>query len=145
MQAICNEHDMRPKQVCLCIAGYASAWAICIVFFYLVLNRPIVQGTPRWLMGHLHVQVGGRTGVEGPGLSRWQRGLWGLGTVLMQYAWSRLDQVAAAQHWGDFDSSPGVQRAWKVLRSCETALNLASLLNFLVFLQQGKYRYVFAL
>ncbi|DBA79327.1 hypothetical protein WJX79_000617 [Trebouxia sp. C0005] len=85
-------------------------------------------------------EVGGRTGVEGPGLSTWQRGLWGLGTVLMQYAWSRLDQVAAAQHWGDFDSSPGVQRAWKVLRSCETALNLASLLNFLVFLQQGKYR-----
>jgi len=32
-----------------------------------------------------------------------------------------------------------------VLRSCETALSLASLLNFLVFLQQGKYRYVFAL
>jgi len=63
----------------------------------------------------------------------------------MQYAWSRLDQIAAAQHWGDFDSSPGVQRAWTVLRSCETALNLASLLNFLVFLQQGKYRYVFAL
>ncbi|DBB13024.1 TPA: hypothetical protein ACH3X3_005760 [Trebouxia sp. C0006] len=85
-------------------------------------------------------EVGGRTGVEGPGLSRWQRGLWGLGTVLMQYAWSRLDQVAAAQHWGDFDSSPGVQRAWRVLRSCETALSLASLLNFLVFLQQGKYR-----
>ncbi len=96
-------------------------------------------------MGHWHLQVGGRTGVEGPGLSRWQRGLWGLGTVFMQYAWSRLDQVAAAQHWGDFDSSPGVQRAWKVLRSCETALSLASLLNFLVFLQQGKYRYVFAL
>lgn len=86
--------------------------------------------------------MGGRTGVEGPGLSKWQRGLWGLGTVFVQYAWSRLDQVAAAQHWGDFDSSPRVQRMWRAMRSCETALNLASLLNALVFLQQGKYRYV---
>lgn len=86
------------------------------------------------------VQVGGRTGVEGPGLSKWQRGLWGLGTVFMQYAWTRLDQIAASQHWGDVDSTPAVQQAWTLLRSCETALNVASLLNFLVFLRQGKYR-----
>lgn len=88
----------------------------------------------------LVLQVGGRTGVEGPGLSKWQRGLWGLGTVFMQYAWTRMDQIAATQHWGDIDSTPAVQRAWAMLRSCETALNVASLLNFLVFLRQGKYR-----
>ena len=88
----------------------------------------------------LVVQVGGRSGVEGPGLSQWQRGLWGLGTVFMQYAWTRLDQVAASQHWGDVDSTPAVQRAWTVLRSCETAFSVASLLNFLVFLRHGKYR-----
>lgn len=88
------------------------------------------------------MQLGGRTGVEGPGLSKWQRGLWGLGTVFMQYAWARLDQIAAAQHWGDADSTPALQRAWMALRSCETALNVASLLNFVVFLQQGKYRQV---
>ena len=58
----------------------------------------------------------------------------------MQYAWTRMDQIAAAQHWGDIDSAPAVQRAWSMLRSCETALNMASLLNFLVFLRQGKYR-----
>ena len=90
------------------------------------------------------LQAGGRTGVEGAGLSKWQRGLWGLGTVFLQYAWSRLDQIAAAQHWGDADSSPRVQRAWTVMRSCETALHMASLLNFLVFLRQGKYRQVLA-
>ena len=88
----------------------------------------------------LVLQMGGRTGVEGPGLSKWQRGLWGLGTVFMQYAWTRMDQIAATQHWGDIDSTPAVQRAWTMLRSCETALNVASLLNFLVFLRQGKYR-----
>lgn len=88
------------------------------------------------------LQAGGRTGVEGPGLSKWQRGLWGLGSVFMQYAWSRLDQIAAAQHWRDADSSPRVQQAWAVLRSCESALNVASLLNFLVFLRHGKYRQV---
>lgn len=85
-------------------------------------------------------QVGGRSGVEGPGLSKWQRGLWGLGTVFMQYAWTRIDQIAASQHWGDVDSTPAVQHAWTVLRSCETALSVASLLNFLVFLRHGKYR-----
>ena len=88
----------------------------------------------------LVLQVGGRSGIEGPGLSKWQRGLWGLGTVFMQYVWTRMDQVAAAQHWGDIDSTPAVQRAWSMMRSCETALNMASLLNFLVFLRQGKYR-----
>ena len=87
-------------------------------------------------------QVGGRTGVEGPDLSKWQRGLWGLGTVFLQYVWARLDQIAAAQHWGDADSTARVQQAWTVLRSCETALHVASLLNFLVFLRQGKYRQV---
>lgn len=61
----------------------------------------------------------------------------------MQYAWTRLDQIAASQHWGDVDSTPAVQQAWTLLRSCETALNVASLLNFLVFLRQGKYRQVF--
>lgn len=58
----------------------------------------------------------------------------------MQYAWTRMDQIAATQHWGDIDSTPAVQRAWTMLRGCETALNMASLLNFLVFLRQGKYR-----
>ena len=80
--------------------------------------------------------------MEGPGLSTWQRGLWGLGTVFLQYAWTRLDQIAASQHWGDVNSTPAVQQAWALLRSCETALNVASLLNFLVFLKQGKYRQV---
>ena len=38
-------------------------------------------------------QLGGRMGVEGPGLSRWQRGLYGAGSVFLRYAWARADQV----------------------------------------------------
>lgn len=58
----------------------------------------------------------------------------------MQYAWSRLDQVAAAYYWEDTDSPSLAQQAWILLRRCETVLSLASLANFLVFLYQGKYR-----
>lgn len=43
----------------------------------------------------------GRSGLEGAGLSRWQRGLYGLGVVLLRYIWARADQFSASQHWGD--------------------------------------------
>jgi hypothetical protein len=38
-------------------------------------------------------QAGGRTGVEGPGLSQWQRGAYGAGSVFLRYAWARADQA----------------------------------------------------
>ncbi len=43
----------------------------------------------------------GRSGLEGAGLSRCQRGLYGLGVVFLRYLWARADQFSAAQHWGD--------------------------------------------
>lgn len=86
------------------------------------------------------LQRGGRTGVEGPGLTRWQKGLWGFGTVFVQYAWSRLDQIAAAYYWEDPDTPSLAQKVWLLARRCENLLNLASLANFVVFLYEGKYR-----
>ncbi|KAK9845945.1 hypothetical protein WJX81_006604 [Elliptochloris bilobata] len=86
--------------------------------------------------------LGGRTGVEGPGLSCWQRGLYGVGSVFLRYAWARADQIAAAQHWGDLPLGSRGRRAWAAMRSAETAFRAASLLNFLVFLRYGRYRSV---
>jgi hypothetical protein len=44
---------------------------------------------------------GGRTGVEGPGLSRAQRAVFGLGYVGLPYLWSRLHRHAVQHEWGE--------------------------------------------
>ena len=86
---------------------------------------------------------GGRSGVEGPGLSAVQRVLYCLGAVALRYGWARLGHHAAAQHWGDA-SSLGVggwrRQAWGLMRQAESAFRLASLANLLAFLRSGRYR-----
>ena len=92
---------------------------------------------------------GGHSGVEGPGLSAMQRSLYCLGAVVLRYAWGRLGQYAAGQHWGDSagGSSGGSssfswrQRGWQLMRQAESGYRLASLLNFLAFLRSGRYRW----
>ena len=39
--------------------------------------------------------------LEGAGMTKWQRGLYGLGVVVLRYIWARADQFSASQHWGD--------------------------------------------
>ena len=94
---------------------------------------------------------GGHSGVEGPGLSAWQRGGYCAGAVLLRYGWARLTHHAAVQRWGDAGGAFGGggggssgawrARAWAALRRLETAYRLASLLNLLVFLGGGRYRW----
>lgn len=83
---------------------------------------------------------GGRTGVEGPGLTAGQRGLYCLGAVLLKYGWARLTHHAAARHWGDVRDGGWRRSAWTLLRRAESGYRLAALLNFLAFLRTGKYR-----
>ena len=52
-------------------------------------------------------EVMGRSGLEGAGLDRTQRGLYGLGVVFLRYMWARADQFSAAQHWGDLPRGCG--------------------------------------
>eukprot|EP00887_Chlorella_sp_A99_P000872 scaffold5.g872.t1 len=87
-----------------------------------------------------HTSLGGRSGVEGPGLSRWQRGLYGLGAVLLRYAWVRGGHAAAVAHWGDAAPGGWRQRGWAALCTLESAYRAAALLNFLAFLRNGRYR-----
>jgi len=42
----------------------------------------------------------GRSGLEGPGLNKRQKVLYGLGAVFLRYIWARADQAVASQHWG---------------------------------------------
>lgn len=84
---------------------------------------------------------GGRSGVEGPGLSGAQRWLYCGGAVLLRYAWARLGVHAAAAHWGDASRGGWRLLSWAALRRVESGYRLASLLNFLAFLRWGRYRW----
>lgn len=105
--------------------------------------RPAVTTSSSSSSSHAVCPGGGRSGVEGPGLSAAQRVLYCLGAVALRYGWARLGHHAAAQHWGDA-SSLGVggwrRRAWGLMRQAESAYRLASLANFLAFLRSGRYR-----
>jgi peroxin-2 len=84
--------------------------------------------------------MGGRTGLEGEGLSLTQRTLYGLGVVVLRYVWSRTDELAANQHWGDSPHRSWQRVLWRSMRWAENAFKVASLLNFLLFLRFGRYR-----
>lgn len=86
--------------------------------------------------------AGGRSGVEGPGLSRWQRSAYCLGAVVLRYVWVRAGGLLSAARWSDGGGSVlGWRvRAWTALRAAESAYRLAALLNFLAFLRGGRYR-----
>eukprot|EP00884_Botryococcus_braunii_P014436 jgi/Botrbrau1/22994/Bobra.0030s0058.1 len=68
--------------------------------------------------------------------------MYGAVLILGRYAWSRLDALAAARHWGDFPEGTWEARAWQALRWGENVFQISSVLNFLVFLRFGKYRSV---
>ncbi|KAL6771704.1 hypothetical protein ACKKBG_A27485 [Auxenochlorella protothecoides x Auxenochlorella symbiontica] len=78
------------------------------------------------------------SGVGGPGLARSQKAMYGLGAVLLRYAWARTGHAAAS---GGSDGDGGWRAtAWQVMRRAETAYRLAALVNAIAFLRAGKYR-----
>lgn len=82
----------------------------------------------------------GRTGTEGPGLSRQQVLLYGLGLVAVRYVWTRAGVAAAARHYAETEAPPWAGSLWRAMHWVETAFKLGSLANFLAFLRYGKYR-----
>ncbi|GFR50535.1 hypothetical protein Agub_g12805, partial [Astrephomene gubernaculifera] len=64
------------------------------------------------------VELVGASGVEGPGLSRVQRVVLGLGSVVLPYAWTRLCRAAHAADWGaaasssSYDDDNNAHDAW---------------------------------
>eukprot|EP00242_Pyramimonas_sp_CCMP2087_P001461 CAMPEP_0198233678 /NCGR_PEP_ID=MMETSP1445-20131203/116364_1 /TAXON_ID=36898 /ORGANISM="Pyramimonas sp., Strain CCMP2087" /LENGTH=375 /DNA_ID=CAMNT_0043914379 /DNA_START=112 /DNA_END=1239 /DNA_ORIENTATION=- len=90
---------------------------------------------------------GGRTGIEGPGLSLPQRIALGFLTVGGRYFWSRLGTFAVNEGWSVQSTTRQgwtnwqVMRAiWQVMRAMEGWHKAASLANFLLFLKNGWYR-----
>lgn len=89
---------------------------------------------------HLPQLHGGRSGIEGPGLSQQQKLGYAFAFVAMPYMWVRLNRLAVQQEWGQQQDDRLGSAAWKVLRGLDAAHKLGMLLNLWVFLFEGKYR-----
>lgn len=101
-------------------------------------GSPHTQHTlPPALPSQLH---GGRTGVEGPGLSLPQRLAYALCCVASPYLWLRLHRLAASRGWGQVSGDEAGLRCWRLLRRLDAAHKLGMLVNLWVFLYEGKYR-----
>lgn len=78
------------------------------------------------------------SGVGGPGLSVGQRTSFGAGTVLLRYCWARAAHAVTA---GEAASGGWRETVWKGMQRAEGLYRAAALVNALVFLRQGRYRY----
>ncbi|KAI7850591.1 Pex12 amino terminal region-domain-containing protein [Circinella umbellata] len=73
-------------------------------------------------------------------LSQTQKVLYGVFTVGGQYAWTRANRYITSQGWGELDEDDIRNKVYRVLQSGEKYWKAFSLLNFLIFLWNGKYR-----
>jgi len=60
-------------------------------------------------------------------------------TIGGSWIWERLNAVSVANAWGDQPEECKYRRLWVLLNKLETTFKILSLLNFLVFLHDGKY------
>ncbi|SPO02195.1 probable peroxisome assembly protein [Cephalotrichum gorgonifer] len=80
---------------------------------------------------------------QGPVLSpptKWQKGLYGLVTVVGKYGWTKWEDWLVNQDDGYSEPSPRIQRLTRLTTGLSTAHSAAALVSFLVFLLQGRYR-----
>ncbi|KAG8067647.1 hypothetical protein GUJ93_ZPchr0005g16318 [Zizania palustris] len=80
-----------------------------------------------------------RTGLEGPGLSVYQKILYCISTVGGQYIWSRMQSFSAFRRWGDSEQRPLARHAWGLVKHAEGLYRASSFFNLLLFLYGGRY------
>ncbi|KAI9480439.1 MAG: Pex12 amino terminal region-domain-containing protein [Benjaminiella poitrasii] len=73
-------------------------------------------------------------------LTKGQKIAYGVLTVGGQYVWTRLNRYVTAKGWGELDESDYRYRLYRLLQTGEKYWKAVSLINFLVFLWNGKYR-----
>ncbi|KAL4589201.1 hypothetical protein LXL04_002106 [Taraxacum kok-saghyz] len=81
-----------------------------------------------------------RTGLEGPGLTVYQKIGYCIATVGGQYIWTRLQSFSAFRQWGDSDQRSLARRIWFIVQRIEGFYKAASFTNLLIFLYTGRYR-----
>jgi peroxin-2 len=80
--------------------------------------------------------------VEGDAPTPAQRGLYGLLTVGLDWAWDRGRQTAVARGWNESDHGSWRRRLWVLLSRAEAGCHVLELANLLLFLRHGRYRTV---
>ncbi|CAA3023704.1 peroxisome biogenesis 2 [Olea europaea subsp. europaea] len=81
-----------------------------------------------------------RTGLEGPGLTVFQKIGYCIAMVGGQYIWARLQSFSAFRRWGDTEQRSLARRAWFLMQRIEGFYKAASFGNLLIFLLTGRYR-----
>ncbi|CAG8477702.1 16849_t:CDS:2 [Funneliformis mosseae] len=73
-------------------------------------------------------------------LTKFQKFVYGALTIGGQYMWMRVNRLVTAQGWGELSEDNPRKVFWKILQKVENVYKSLSLLNFLIFLYDGKYR-----
>lgn len=81
-----------------------------------------------------------RTGLEGPGLTKFQKLAYCLAVVGGRYGWARLQMILSFLRWGDSGQSTWRSTVWLWLQKIENMYKAASFVNLLIFLRTGRYR-----
>ena len=69
-----------------------------------------------------------------------QRLGWWLGHVGVRYAWARVHRISQREQWSELEDGHWKKTVWRGMEYLEKAYNALSLLNFLAFLSNGRYR-----
>ncbi|GBB97168.1 hypothetical protein RclHR1_02930017 [Rhizophagus clarus] len=72
-------------------------------------------------------------------LTKFQKSAYIALTVGGPYIWIRINRLVTAQEWGESNEDDPRKIFWKVLQKAENIYKTISLLNFLIFLYDGKY------
>ncbi|CAM6086371.1 unnamed protein product [Calypogeia fissa] len=81
-----------------------------------------------------------RTGLEGEGLTKFQKLCYCLAMVGGNYGWTRLQLLSTFQRWGHSERNSWPRRIWALLQKSEGVYKVADCVNVLVFLYTGRYR-----
>ncbi|KAI8337135.1 Pex12 amino terminal region-domain-containing protein [Chlamydoabsidia padenii] len=73
-------------------------------------------------------------------LTKTQKIVYGVLTVGGQYTWTRTNRYITEKGWGELDESDIRNKFYRVLQSGEKYWKAFSVINFLVFLYNGRYR-----
>lgn len=73
-------------------------------------------------------------------MTQGQKIAYGLFTVGGQYAWTRANRYITMKGWGEMDESSTKYKIYQILQTGEKYWKAFSLLNFLIFLWNGRYR-----
>ncbi|CAG8490425.1 13701_t:CDS:2 [Acaulospora morrowiae] len=84
--------------------------------------------------------AGGSQSAKDAPLAPFQKYAFGIMTVGGQYTWTRLNRLLTARGWSEYDDNNPRKIVWKILQKMESAYRIFSLVNFLAFLYNGRYR-----